>query len=133
MHRIRLAVRENMLSDPSKVQPQDYVRFLGEIGRGWVYESDGQIAGFAIVDSNARSVWALFVSPQFEGRGVGRALHATMLGWLFGLSDRPVTLSTEPGTRAERFYVRAGWRPTGTSASGETIYRFDSDAARSAL
>ena len=41
MHRIRLAVRENVLSDPTKVQPKDYVDYLQQRGRGWVFEVDG--------------------------------------------------------------------------------------------
>ncbi|MBK6596476.1 MAG: GNAT family N-acetyltransferase [Proteobacteria bacterium] len=123
MHRIRLAVRENVLSDPTKVQPKDYVDYLQQRGRGWVFEVDGVIAGFAIADASARSVWALFVSPAYEGRGIGRQLHDTMLKWLFDLNPEPVTLGTQPGTRAAGFYAAAGWQLIGSSSSGEAQYQ----------
>jgi GNAT superfamily N-acetyltransferase len=113
MHRIRMSVRENRLSDPSKVQPGDYRPMIGERGRGWVAEVDGQMAGFAVADQSRANIWALFVDPGFEGRGIGRALHDTMVDWLFTGGEEQVWLSTAPGTRAERFYTSAGWRYTG--------------------
>ena len=36
MHRIRLAVRENVLSDPLRLREEDYVPFLECRGRSWV-------------------------------------------------------------------------------------------------
>ena len=122
MHQLRLSVRENVLTDPAKVRPNDYCAFLTEKGRGWVYELDGGVVGFAIADSSTRSIWALFVRPGFEGRGIGRALHDSMLDWLF-LTDRsPVWLSTQAHSRAETFYVAAGWRRVGVLANGEARY-----------
>src|SRR5687767_461369 len=37
MHRIRMSVRENQLSDTTRVQPRHYEEMLRS-GRGWVYE-----------------------------------------------------------------------------------------------
>jgi RimJ/RimL family protein N-acetyltransferase len=119
MHRIRLSVRENALSDPSKVRSDDYRPFLAVKGCGWVYETDGEIVGFAIADSVERNIWALFVDPGFERRGIGRALHDTMLRWLFLEDRRPVWLGTRPGSRAESFYRMAGWQWVGTRPNGE--------------
>ena len=123
MHAIRLAVRENALSDPSKVRPSDYERYLTTRGRGWVHVLDGAITGFAIADADARSVWALFVTPEFEGRGIGRRLHDVMVDWLFRSSSGTVWLTTEPGTRAARMYAGSGWQHVGETASGE--WRFE--------
>jgi len=39
MSRIRLAVTENMLSDPGKVTLQMYHDYLQQLGRGWVCRS----------------------------------------------------------------------------------------------
>ena len=119
MHRVRLSVRENVLSDPSRVQPEHYQAILSSSGRGWVYEENGKLLGFAMADTRNRSIWALFVRPDCEGRGIGRALHDTMMQWLFAVDDSPVWLVTRPGTRAERFYLAAGWKQTGTEQSGE--------------
>ena len=124
MHAIRLAVRENVLSDPSKIQPHDYESYLATRGRGWVHLLDGAITGFAIADGDARSIWALFVEPRFEGQGIGRRLHDAMVDWLFRSSSQPVWLATEPGTRAARMYARAGWRAVATLPSGELRFEY---------
>jgi GNAT superfamily N-acetyltransferase len=121
MHRIRLSVRENRLSDPQLIQPDDYRPMLGERGRGWVAELDGRLAGFAVADRTRANIWALFVDPVHEGCGVGQALHSAMLDWLFSCEVAKAWLATEPGTRAERFYQKSGWRYVETQR-GEAIY-----------
>lgn len=123
MHAIRLAVRENVLSDPSKVRPSDYEPYLTMRGRGWVHLLDGTITGFAIADADSRSIWALFVDPKFERQGIGRRLHDVMVDWLFRSGSGTVWLTTEPGTRAARMYASLGWRHVGETASGE--WRFE--------
>ena len=113
MHEIRTAVRENRLSSPDRIQPEDYAALLSGNGRGWVYEEDGVLVGFGIADGLRRNIWALFVAPAFEGQGIGRALLETMTSWLLAQNATPVWLTTAPGTRAERFYRAAGWREAG--------------------
>lgn len=113
MHRIRLAVHENRLLDPRRVQHADYLRLLTSEGRGWVAEVADGVAGFAVADLNRANIWALFVDPACEGKGVGRGLHDTMVRWLFDQGAASLWLTTEPGTRAERFYRTAGWRRVG--------------------
>lgn len=127
MHRIRLSVRENRLADPSMVQPDDYRRLLGPDGRGWVAELEGRMAGFAIADLARRNVWALFVDPEHEGRGAGRALHDAMMDWFAAQGVERVWLSTDPGTRAEAFYQAAGWRYAGEQG-GEARYEMGREA-----
>ena len=122
MHQLRLSVRENRLADPRSVVPEDYVSMIEEHGRGWACEVDGAIVGFAVADHSRRNIWALFVAPGFEGRGIGRALHDAMVAWLFERSRDPLSLATEPNTRAERFYSAAGWRRKGMAANGEVRF-----------
>ena len=43
MHRVRLAVRENRLSDPGRITAADYRAALETLGRGWVIEAQGEI------------------------------------------------------------------------------------------
>ena len=121
MHRVRMSVRENRLSDPTRVRPRHYRALLTGQGQGWVAACEGRVVGFAVVDRSRSSVWALFVEPEVEGRGVGRRLHEAMLRWAFSYTDR-LWLTTEPGTRAERFYQRAGWRCVGGEPAGEARY-----------
>ena len=128
---IRLAVRENVLSDPAAITRADYVTMLApERGACWVAESRGEILGFSWADFAARNVWALFVRPERERRGVGRAVHATMMDAFFSRSDSRVWLGTTPGTRAVAFYRAAGWIESGLLANGEV--RFEMDAPRGA-
>ena len=128
MQRIRMAVRENQLADAGVVQPHDYRSMLNERGRGWVAEIDGRVVGFAVADLARLNIWALFVDPASEGRGVGRHLHDTMLEWLFTSGAEQVWLGTEPGTRAERFYQAARWQYCGRHRNGEARYSMSREA-----
>lgn len=122
MHRIRLSVRENRLGDPARVTPAQYHAMLETRGRGWVYEDSSarnSIVGFAVADNTARNIWALFVQPEYEGRGIGRVLHDAMVEWLFAVGDTPIWLTTDAGTRAARFYAAAGWVAAAPPERGE--------------
>jgi GNAT superfamily N-acetyltransferase len=112
MSAIRLAVRENVLSDPSKVTEQMYRDYLELLGRGWVAEVDGVIAGFSYAERSDASIWALFVSQEYEGRGIAKALLGLAVDWLFEQGYDCVKLSTSAGTRADRFYASQGWART---------------------
>ncbi len=109
MSAIRLAVTENRLSDPSRVTPAMYHDYLERLGRSWVCEADGAIAGFAAADKLEASIWALFVSPQHEGLGIGKGLLALMVDYLFSLGHDKVVLATSADTRADTFYTSQGW------------------------
>ncbi len=128
MHRIRLAVLENRLRDRSLVQPDDYRRMLETDGRGWVYELDSKIVGFAVADRVRRNIWALFVAPEYEGRGIGRTLHDAMVDWLSLAAPGCIWLTTEPSTRAERFYRAAGWRRVRLEGNGEVRFELTTSA-----
>jgi GNAT superfamily N-acetyltransferase len=131
MHRVRLSVEENRLSDPSRVTLAHYREMLETRGRGWVYEVNNEIAGFAIADDSTRSIWALFVRPGKEGRGIGRALHDAMVAWLFDVGHSPLWLTTEPNTRAARFYLAAGWTLEPGLEKGELRFVRATAASRS--
>src|SRR5688500_6980567 len=124
MHRIRMSVRENQLSDPSRVQPADYHAMLRS-GRGWVCEVDRTVVGFAIADLASCSVWALFVEPRYERRGIGRQLHDAMIEWLCASGAPRISLTTDPDTRAAHFYEAAGWQREGYERNGEVRYGLD--------
>lgn len=106
---IRAAVRENVLRNPGRVTVADYEEHIDGRGRTWVAEREGAIVGFVSADGTKHWLWALFIDPAHEGRGLGRELLAAALAWLRGLGAESVGLTTEPDTRAERFYRAAGF------------------------
>ncbi len=122
---VRHAVKENILSDPSKVTDEDCRVMIEERGRGWVCELQGQIVGFSIVDLIERNVWALFILPDSEKKGIGRKLHNLMLDWTYGKGVQSLWLSTDPNTRADGFYKKMGWQDAGLLASGERKFEID--------
>lgn len=134
MHVVRTSVKENVLSDPGLITPEAYRVYITERGKGWIWEESGTIAGFAVVDLKGHNVWALFVHPEFEGRGIGRRLHDVMLGWYFLQTREAIWLSTSPGTRAEQFYRMAGWKEMGAYGKGEVKFEMTyASAAREVI
>jgi GNAT superfamily N-acetyltransferase len=123
---VRFAVRENVLSTPGLVTDAHNVDYLTRRGKGWVAEVAGRIVGFAVADLVDHNIWALFVHPDYAGRGIGRALHDTMLNWYFDQTQETVWLGTAPATRAEEFYRRSGWHETGLRANGEIGFEMTS-------
>ncbi len=116
---VRNAVTENTLSDPALVPDADVEDYIIRRGKGWVCEIADIIIGFSIVSVLDKNVWALFIQPGFEKRGVGKRLHEEMMNWYFAQTNETIWLSTSPGTRAEQFYNKAGWTEVGTYGKGE--------------
>lgn len=116
---VRNAVKENTLSDPNLVTDADCEEFLTARGKGWVCEIENKIVGFAIVDLKENNIWALFLHPQYENKGIGRKLHNTMLDWYFSQTKTNVWLGTSPNTRAEIFYRKSGWTEIGNHGTDE--------------
>lgn len=123
MTAIRLAVRENALSDPGRITRQMYEDYLERLGRGWVCERDGAVIGFAYAAREDYSIWALFVQPGHEGLGAGKRLLRLATDWLFACGAPAVTLATAAGTRADHFYQAQGWQRLGMKNEVETSYR----------
>jgi GNAT superfamily N-acetyltransferase len=70
---LRSAVRENILSDPSRVTTANYRWFIDN-STVWMWVEDEQIVGFSAGDPRDGTIWALFVDPSREGRGIAQAL-----------------------------------------------------------
>lgn len=123
---VRNAVKENRLSDPALVPDRDVEDYLTRRGKGWVCVIDDKIVGFSIVSVADANVWALFIDPVYEGRGIGKRLHKEMMNWYFAQTGQAIWLGTTPGTRAEAFYRKAGWRENGMH--GKEEIRFEMTA-----
>lgn len=124
---VRNSVRENTLSDPNLVTDKDCEEFINKRGKGWVCEIESQIVGFSIVDLKQNNIWALFVRPEFEKRGIGRLLHDTMLDWYFSKTNINVWLGTSPNTRGELFYKKSGWLKIGIHGKGKVKFEMTID------
>lgn len=122
---VRNAVKENQLSDPSLVLDKDVEEYIMNRGKGWVCEIDKRIAGFAIVDLIDNNVWALFIHPDFEAKGIGKKLHRRMMDWYFNNTKEKIWLGTAPDSRAEKFYRIQGWKEVGMHGKGEIKFEMD--------
>lgn len=110
---VRNSVKENQLSNPKLIPDELVQEFITKRGKGFVCEIDKKIVGFSIVDFAENNVWALFILPDFEGKGIGKKLHQLMLDEYFRQTKETIWLSTEANSRAELFYKKQGWRNAG--------------------
>ena len=118
---IRFAVRENRASNPALVE--SLTDWLVDNSTFWVWEEDGAIQGFSAADPRDGSICALFVHPFYERRGVGRALLPLACDVLKESGHATAVLTTEAGTRAERFYRTDGWTEVGREEDGQIIFQ----------
>ena len=110
---VRNSVKENQLSNPNLIPDELVEEFITKRGKGFACEIDKKIVGFSIVDFVENNVWALFLLPNFEGKGIGKKLHQLMLDEYFSKTKETIWLSTEANSRAETFYKKQGWKNAG--------------------
>lgn len=122
---IRFSVKENVLSDRSKVTPEMCADYLTRSGKGWLCEIDGEAVGFSIASQKDASIWALFIKPEYEGRGIGKKLLKLATDWLFEMGASSISLSTGANTRADRVYESLGWKRGEIKPDGEVGYRLE--------
>jgi len=115
-------VLENRLSPTTRISEADYVPAITDQGRGWVVEVNGNVVAFSVGFNTDGNIWALFVDPDHEGKGYGRQLLAAVVAWLWSQGLKRLWLTTTPHTRAENFYLKAGWQPCGMSEKGEICF-----------
>src|SRR5262249_30100043 len=89
----------------------------------WVWEEEGAVQGFSAADPRDGTIFALFVHPSYEGRGIGRASLPMACQILRDRGHAVATLTTEAHTRAERFYRRDGWTKAGQQDDGQIVFQ----------
>lgn len=125
---IRTSVRENHQSREGLavigVTPESVAGMLRTTSRAWVAEVEGQPVAFSMADAGVGTIFAMFVRPGFEGRGLGRALMREAEAWLFGQGWEEIWLLTgsDPAIRSNGFYQHLGWRFVGIQEDGENKY-----------
>jgi GNAT superfamily N-acetyltransferase len=125
MHKVRVSVHENRLAPTTKISESDYVQAITSFGQGWVVCVEDLIVAFAVGYKTDGNIWALFVHPDHEGRGFGKALHTVMVHWLWANGLNRLWLTTTPSTRAEGFYRHLGWRSRGLTPKGEIRFELE--------
>src|SRR5258707_15532560 len=105
----RRSVRENRLSESKYDLGKIAADWIFDNSTFWAWDEDGLIQGFSAADPRDGTIFALFVHPSYEGRGIGRALLPMACRRLRDSGYAVATLTTEAGTPAERFYRRDGW------------------------
>jgi hypothetical protein len=68
---LRMSVVENVVTDPPTATHAGFVAFVTKVGKGWVAELNCEVIGFSMVNRSGL-IWALFLLPGFEGRGIGK-------------------------------------------------------------
>jgi GNAT superfamily N-acetyltransferase len=121
--RVRSSVRENLLTNEQLAERgitnASVAASLLANRKGWLAEGGGEIVAFSMADRENGSLFALFVVPEYEGRGLGSRLLDLALQWLWDNGTELAWLTTSPDTRAARFYVRRNWTPAGLVPSGD--------------
>jgi GNAT superfamily N-acetyltransferase len=106
------------------VTPHSIAEMLRTTSRAWIAEEDGRGMAFSMADAGQGTVFALFVRPGYEGRGLGRTLLKHAEDWLFsrGWSEIWLLTGSDPGLRAVGFYKHLGWQAVGVQDDGQTKY-----------
>jgi GNAT superfamily N-acetyltransferase len=120
---IRLSVQENRLSKSKYDLVERAANWIFGNSTFWVWEEDGAIQGFSAADPRDGTIFALFVHPSHEGRGIGRALLPMACQTLRDSGHAIATLTTEAGTRAERFYRLDDWTEIGRQDDGQIVFQ----------
>lgn len=90
----------------------------------WVCSDGSSLVGFATGDRTSGEILVVAVSPEFEGKGVGKRLLQSVIASLRsgGCSRLWLAASPDPCVRSHGFYRYLGWQPTGqTVANGDEI------------
>lgn len=109
---VRTSVSENHLSIEQLAQmgitEEAVAGMIASSPCAWVAIVDDRLVGFSMIDMDEASLFAAFVFPTHEGRGLGRKLVLAAEEKLFERHEE-IWLETGKNTRALGFYHRLGW------------------------
>ncbi|MEM9244144.1 MAG: GNAT family N-acetyltransferase [Cyanobacteria bacterium P01_F01_bin.153] len=122
---IRTSVVENYQSREEiaalGITPESVAVMLEADCRAWIAELEGRAIAFSIASATERTIFGIFVRPDFEGRGAGRALMDVTEQWFWDQDIEEIWLITgnDPSLRAYGFYLHLGWVAAGVEESGD--------------
>ena len=123
---VRTSVTENAMSVEQLLErgiTPETVSDLIQNDGAWVAEVNGRVVAFSMAKRAEGTIFAMFVQPGWEERGLGRQLMAQAERYLFAFHDRIwLTTDVDPAVRAHGFYRGLGWRPAGLMDNGELRY-----------
>lgn len=109
---VRTSVKENYLSREEMelmgITESSVINMIEKSRCAWVAVDDGKVIGFSMIILDEGSLFAAFVLPEYEGRGVGRSLVELAEQELFKHHE-VAWLETDKNSRAAEFYRRQGW------------------------
>ncbi|WP_421710090.1 GNAT family N-acetyltransferase [Algihabitans sp.] len=132
---LRQATRENRVSlqeleEGYGITREGLAHDMRSHVRGWLAEDERRVVGFAMGDASTGEVQVVAVHPDYEDRGLGKALLARVIDWLFAQKHAEVWLraNPDPTLRAFGFYRKLGWQRTGEVRGSEEILRLSRSA-----
>jgi GNAT superfamily N-acetyltransferase len=117
VYEIRFSATENLIHE-EHVKYLQREQALEDIrqGGGWICRQNGREIGFCLpLFIPEPYLGAIFVLPEFQGRGVGKQLMKLALEWFQKKGAKNVILETDKGSKAENFYRHLGWKENGTA------------------
>ncbi|ESA38198.1 gcn5-related n-acetyltransferase [Leptolyngbya sp. Heron Island J] len=121
---IRTSVTENHQSRAEiaalGITPESIAEMLQTDCCAWIAEIDHQAVGFAIANKTDKTIFGIFILPDYEACGAGRRLMQAAEDWLWAAGIPEIWLVTEndPNLRAYGFYLHLGWIPVGIESEG---------------
>ena len=113
---VRPQTRENAMSVEELaaigVTPEFILAAIKNSHRGWLFEDDNEVGGFAMGDAEASELTVMAMLPQYEGKGIGGQLLTQVEDWLASEGCTRIWLTTDINTdlRAYGFYLKQGWK-----------------------
>ncbi len=125
MFDVRTSVSENHMSRQELarvgITNETVCAMLADSSHAWVAEEDGQhIVGFSMADAATAAIFALFVHPAYQRRGLGRALIEEAEQWLYTRGCGTAWLVTSGS--AEQFYQQLGWTRGTVQSDGQVRF-----------
>lgn len=124
---IRTSVEQNHLSREQMaalgITPQVLGQAIEDSECVWIAEVEGQPLAFVMIDRETGELFAMFVRPGHENRGLGRRLMGVAEAALFEQHER-IFLITDgrQDIRANGFYQRLGWELAGQEDHDDVRY-----------
>ena len=112
---VRPQTRENAMSVEELasigITPDSIEAAIRGSHKGWLFEENGEVGGFAMGDSDKGELTVMAMLPVHEGKGIGGQLLRNVECWLESEGCKRIWLTTDtnPKLRAYGFYLSQGW------------------------